>query len=474
VLDILLIKPGSQQNLYQELSKSQTGIEPPVWAAMLAGYLGNTYSTDILDAEVNPDKIEATIKSRNPRYIAITVYGTNPSASTMNMIGVKPITDITSKFEIPTILIGLHPSALPERTLKEENVDMVCQGEGFYTLEDLLKGNKKEDIRGLWYKDNGKIRNTPVAPLIDLEKLDAPYWDLLDMSKYRCHNWHSCFHNERSPYGAIYTSLGCPFHCTFCNINAIFCKHTIRYRSIDSIMEEIDNLVNNHHVRNIRILDEMFDFDRNHVKDICNGIIDRGYDLNIWTYTRVDTVKKYLLGLMKKSGINWLCPGYESGNQRIRGNSNKGGFTNQIMKDVNDMIHESDINIIGNFMFGLPGDNLSTMNDTLNLAKELKCEMVNFYCTMAYPGSELWDNTPKKDLPASWEGYSQLGYESKPLPTKHLTAQDVLYFRDNAFIDYFSDSGYQQLIYNKFGDSALQTIQDILKIKLKRRLYDSS
>ena len=88
-----------------------------------------------------------------------------------------------------------------------------------------------------------------------LDEIPMPAWDLLPMEKYRAHNWH-CFDHieERQPYAVLYTSLGCPFDCSFCCINALFGKHMIRYRSLDKVIAELDFLVNTYGIKNIKII----------------------------------------------------------------------------------------------------------------------------------------------------------------------------------------------------------------------------
>jgi len=111
------------------------------------------------------------------------------------------------------------------------------------------------------------------------------------------------------------------------------------------------------------------------------------------------------------------------------------------------------------------------MNETLELSLELNCEMSNFYSAMAYPGSPLYQMALAKNwrLPDGWLGYSQHSYECLPLQTAHVTAGQVLSFRDNAFNKYFSNSSYLNLIKNKFGEDTLTHIQDMTKHRLKRK-----
>ena len=291
--DVLLVKPGSQKQLYGTLGDYDlTAIEPPLWASLLAGYLRDLgYAVVLKDAEVERWSYAETarqIAGINPLSAVISVSGTNPSASTMNMTGMGAILrNIREQAPgIKTILHGLHPSALPERTLREEAADFVCQGEGFFHYRSQLTRLKARStnyqIEGLWYRDDtGVIRSNPRPPLFKaLDDLPIPAWDLLPMKEYRAHNWH-CFDNihERQPYGVLYTSLGCPYSCTFCCINAIFGKSGIRLRSPQKVIEDLDCLVQNYGIRHIKIMDELFAMNEKRVVEICDLIIARGYRL---------------------------------------------------------------------------------------------------------------------------------------------------------------------------------------------------
>lgn len=482
--DLLIVRPGNQKSLYGELSAQRlTGIEPPLWAALQGAFIRQQgLSVEIIDAEVNGFSHALTaekIKERKPRLVQVAVSGTNPSASTWNMTGagilLRQLNTIAP--ELKTVLSGLHPSALPERTLREEAADYVCQGEGFQTLLQLLemlKANRfaPEKVPGLWYRANGSVAATPRPPLINkLDELPMPAWDLLPMPSYRAHNWH-CLGGKyaRQPYGVIYTSLGCPYTCSFCCINSFFGKNTIRYRSPEKVVEEIKFLVSNYGIHNIRIIDEMFVLREAHVLKLCELISQAGFELNMWVYARVDTVSQQMLEKMKRAGINWVCYGFESANQDVL-NSVRKGYVKTDVSEAVRLTREAGINILANYMFGLPDDNLATMQETLEQAKELNCEFANFYCCMAYPGSKLYDQAIANGtkLPDSWEGYSQLSSETLPLPTRHLNSAEVLRFRDQAFKDYFANPAYLAMIERKFGPAAVAEIKKMLQLDLKRK-----
>lgn len=491
-LDILLIKPGSQRELYGELSEnSLTAIEPPLWIGLIATFLRKRgCSVKVIDAEaerLSPSQVVDRIDEIRPSLVGIIVSGTNPSASTMNMVGTSAILTKIAERHVPvkTLVGGLHPSALPKRTMEEEKTDFVCEGEGFYTVAGLLKvlkedsGQKEFNIKGLWYRKDGGIIANKRAPLVEDLDGELPYvsWDLLPMDKYRAHNWH-CFQEpgqKRQPYAVIYTSLGCPFKCYFCCINAIFGGPGIRYRSPEKVIEEIDMLVTTYGVKNIKIIDEMFVLNEKHVLGICDLIIQRGYKLNIWAYGRINTVNEKLLRRLKEAGFNWIGYGIESGSNRVLKSVTK-GITVEKTKQVIKLTKDIGINVCGNFIFGLPEDDLQSMQDTLHLAVELNCEFLNVYCATAYPGSPLYEEAVKNGwkLPEAWEDYSPYSYGHLPLRTKYLTGVEVLNFRDNAYVTYYKSERYKIMIKEKFGEEVLESIRKTLTKRLKRKYLEET
>lgn len=487
-LDLVLINPGNRSAIYQGLGRELSAIEPPVWAGLMATYARNQgHSVRILDADalaLGADEVAHEVAGLAPRLATIVVYGHQPSASTQNM---APASEICTAIKGQTpgqrvMMVGGHVSALPGRTVEEEASDFLCEGEGPYTIHGLLQllgsgaSPRREDldkVPGLWYRDGDSVRSTSRAPLVgDLDReLPGVAWDLLPMDRYRAHNWHCFGHiDRRSPYASIYTSLGCPFRCTFCCINAPFGRPVYRMRSVDSVMEEIGALVERYGVHNLKILDEMFVLNIPHVLGICEGIIERGYPLNIWAYARVDTVKPRILEAMRRAGIRWLALGIESGSKHVRDGAEK-DFGRHDIVEVVRRIQDAGIHVIGNFIFGLPDDDLSTMRQTLDLALELNCEMANFYSAMAYPGSPLYSMALQEgwELPATWQGYSQHSVDTLPLPTRTVGAREVLRFRDDAFHTYFSSPAYLEMIRSKFGPETVLHIQEMASHRLERR-----
>jgi radical SAM superfamily enzyme YgiQ (UPF0313 family) len=482
-IDLLLVRADSKKTNYQALDEFQmTAIEPPFWALLLSSFLeGKGIKCAILDEEVaDRYDIECLLIDRNPLLTVITVCGQNPSASTMSMVDIdKTIDRIKEAYPATRIMLhGLHPSCLPKETLESDpRIDFICEGEGFLTLLELVHILKHKELEyrlpsvcGLWTRDS---EAKPPILIEDLSILGNINWGFVSYKKYRAHNWH-CFGDieNRTPYGVLYTSLGCPFKCDFCCIHAMFGKKRgIRFRSIEDIKTDLRNL-HDRGIRNVKIMDELFTINKERVVEICNAIIDNKYKFNFWAYARADNIDQPLAKLMKMAGINWLGFGFESGSQKILNKSNKKQKLSSILEAV-DFCKKVKINIGANFIFGLPEDNISTMLETLKLAIDINAEWANFYSCMAYPGSKLYDDAQKfpwYKKPETYSAYSQHSYDCQPLGTKSLTPADVLEFRDEAFTGYFTSDNYLNMIEAKFGIETRNHIESMAKIKLKRKL----
>lgn len=483
-LDLLLVTPSSRMAVYQGLGSEIAAIEPPVWSGLIATYIRNKgHSVEMLDAEALGLTHEETAKrilEKDPKLTVFVIYGQQPSASTQCMPSGRKTCQFL-KHENPlslTAVMGTHASALPEKTLSEEPYDFVVMGEGPITVLRLLeevKFNRRsfKDVPGLCFWDDGIVLATKWPEKIkDLDQeLPEQAWDLLDMSLYRAHNWHA-LGLERKPYASIQTSLGCPYKCSFCCINAPFGGSGIRYWSPENIVGQIDKLtaIFGTTTINIKIPDEMFVLNEKHVLGICDGLIGRNYNLNIWAYARVDTVKESFLKKLKAAGFNWLCLGIESGSKHVRDGVSKGRFGDTDIELVVKKIRDEGINVIGNYIFGLPDDTYESMQETFDLAERLNTEWANFYSAMAYPGSKLYQMALEKGwpLPTDWGGYSQHAYDTFPLPTETLTGPQVLAFRDKMTQAYFKNEKYRDLIRQKFGAQALVEIERTYSKEIKR------
>ncbi len=505
-LDVLFVNPDSSAKAYQGLAQVYSAIEPPTWTLLLAeSCRAKGFGVAVLDCDAERLTLEASvarIREVDPRLVVFVVYGQNPNSGTTSMIGALALAHALKSVypDYPVCFVGSHTSALPMEVLSCADVDIVLLNEGVYALHNLLRGNLGSDlahVKGIGYKkrDAGgspvSLLNPPQS-VVPQERMDVDMpgyaWDLLPyktkpLDLYRAHFWHAGFdHEKRTPFAAIYTSLGCNFGCDFCMINIvnrtdnddhINASHSrgMRFWSPEWVGRQFEKLAALG-VKTLRISDEMFFLNRKYYEPVLRQAIDRGVDFNMWTYSRVDTVRRDYLDLFKKAGVNWLALGVEAGNQVVRQEVSKGSFKEVNIREVCNTIRDADINIISNYIFGFPDDTLETMQETLDLALDLNTEMANMYPCQALPGSPMYHMARKNGwkLPDSFEGYAFLSYESQPLPTKHLTSEQVLRFRDEAWRKYFTNPDYLGLVERKFGAQERRNVEDMAGIRLKRKI----
>lgn len=489
MVDIVLIRV-SKDLVYGPVNEKYASFSPCILTGLLDSFLEQEgFKSEIIDLEVDrytPIEIETKLKEINPRWVGVMATGVNVSASTQSMPSVinlfsRVLGNLSKQMDFKTFVYGGHPTVMPFRTLKETFADYVVVGEGYETVVKLLetKGVRNpEAIKGLAYMKGDEMVRTPSVELIDVNKLPVINWSKMAPQKYRAHNWH-CFGDDlesRSPYGVIWTSMGCAYPCEFCCINNLYEKRVFRFREMQSVVEEIDVLVRDYGVKNLRIYDELFIMRHPRISEFCDLLETRGYDLNIWCYARADSVEPEILKRLKKVGVNWIGYGFEAGDdERSLKDINKKlrktwEFTNT---DVVKMTRDAGINMIGHAILGLYEDDEEAIYRNMAFLKKHKFEWNNIYPAFAYPGTPFYKRYVEDGIvqePDSWTEYSLYGYDCKPLPTKHLTSARVLELRDRLVVEYYADPEIRDDFIGKFGEETMAHLDEMFSHRLPRKI----
>ena len=177
---------------------------------------------------------------------------------------------------------------------------------------------------GIFYKDGSeKIISTGAPQRIkNLDELPFPAFDKLDMPAY--FNRQKRFALAKStPYISIVTSRGCPGRCIFCSKSVY--GSSFYARSPENILSEIENNVIKYNIREVRIMDDCFAFNRARVIKFCQNVIQSGMDLNfaLPNGIRINDTDEELLLWMKKAGFYMIFFGIESADQKILDNIKK-------------------------------------------------------------------------------------------------------------------------------------------------------
>ena len=258
---------------------------------------------------------------------------------------------------------GPHATLTAEKTLKSfKSVDLICQGESeTYIIDviDALLNNKSLDsIKGIVYLKNGIIKSNKKANLIlDLDKLPLLNYKLIE-------------YFDDIEWINIEVGRGCPFSCTFCSTKTFWNQKT-RMKSIDRIVKEIIILKTIYNKTKINFIHDLFTVNSKYIKEFCERIIE--LDINIkWTCSsRIDTVNKDLLNLMKKAGCVSIFFGVETGSEKLQNVICKNLKINNIYERLTDLKETGFYDSTFSFIYGFPQEDEIELKKTINLAFDI-------------------------------------------------------------------------------------------------------
>lgn len=333
-----------------------------------------------------------------------------------------------------TVLVGTHPSALPEETLKNNrSLDAVAVAEYEYTVRDLAHAMERrcplETVDGLIFRKNGHIvRNREREKIRDLDEIpfvSSVYKKHLNIREY-------FFAAANYPMVMIMTGRGCPYKCFFCVYPQVFHGRRYRTRSPGNVVDEFECIVKDFPgVKEIGIEDDCFTANRNHVRKICELLIRRNVKIKWYCNVRGD-VDYGLLKLMKRAGCRLVTVGFESSSQEVLDAMGKGENAERYYRFTRDA-KRAGILVHGCIMVGNPGDTRQTLAASYEFAKKINCDSMQFYPLYVYPGTEAYDWARRKGY-LKTEDFSQWltrdGLHNCVLNTPELSSEDMVYLCD--------------------------------------------
>lgn len=311
------------------------------------------------------------------------------------------IIDLVKKLSPNTVVIigGPHVSALPEATLKTSKANFVCIGEGeesVVKIVDTVLNNKElSSIPSVAYDWNGKNGVTKEYRLrlkqpkdktfkaIDLNQLPLPARELFDYKKYT--------DEARGVDGAqtqAMFSRGCVGKCTFCSAAGTL----VRYRNTDNILDELEYIDKKLGIQHVSVTDDSYTVIKNRVLELSRGIIKRNIKLKLYVQLRLDQLDEEVCDALYASGVCYVGPGIESGNEEMMKQIGKGPWeTKDNIRKKMKLIKKYDWKIRNSYVMGMPGETEAQIMETIEFAKELGATENAFSIVVPYPGSELWE-----------------------------------------------------------------------------------
>ena len=375
--------------------KFLTPIAPLGLCSIAATLRHNGVKVSVVDQyarKTTDEKLVDLIKMEKPFIIGFSAL--TPVMPDIRRI-VRRIRD--SGVDTKIVLGNIHASCFPEEVLNDNTADIVVRGEGEITMlklwNCLKKGKNLNELAGISFLGPEGIRhNSDREPINDLDTLPFPAWDMLNLDDYTEVPSAAIINARAVP---IMASRGCPYKCYYCSQDKICSK--VRYRDLNKVVDEMEYLFNNLHIRYFGFSDAYFPFDEKSGLEFCNIMTKRRLDKKIkWcTETRVDKVTPKLLKTMKKAGLHLIMYGIEVGNKEILKSLRKGTTLEQARVAAAET-RKAGILSQGMFMLGLPGETEETCKETIRFAKELDCDISKFNIAIPYPGSKFFEDFAKK------------------------------------------------------------------------------
>jgi anaerobic magnesium-protoporphyrin IX monomethyl ester cyclase len=280
---------------------------------------------------------------------------------------------------IKTILIGeLCNFGEVELMNLYKDIDICVRGEIEAPFEDIAKGKKISEIESITFRENNKIVKNKYGKFCDLDNFPIPARKLTTWKDY-------IQPSDNEPYTVITVSRGCPYNCTFCQ-NAGFSGKKPRYRSVESVIEEIMQCLNIG-IRNFFFRAENFTLDKSFVSQLCRQITKRKIYVRWSCSTRVDLVCKSLLKEMKKAGCWLVHYGVECADETALKELNKNCSEKQIEEAVKAS-KELGILVHASFVYGI-GNDKERMVKNFRLIKKYSIDFPAFFKLKAFKGTGL-------------------------------------------------------------------------------------
>jgi radical SAM superfamily enzyme YgiQ (UPF0313 family) len=311
---------------------------------------------------------------------------------------------------------GPHATIRPEETLDEPVVDIVVLGEAEDTITELMKaledGKDLIKVKGIGFKKGKKkIINERRAQIKNLDDIPIPDRTLLETFARYCEIVGGDFFTS-PPATTMITSRGCPFNCNFCqpSLREIF-GPTTRFRSAKNVVGEIEYLHNEFDLKKFHFVDDTFTAHRGRLFDFAKELEKRGLKIQWTTNSRVNTIDREVMSIMKKVGCKRLSFGVESGSQQILNKMNKFTTIDQIIEAF-QLCTEFKIFSVGSFILGYPGETYHDMEKTKRLIKIIEPDRIDLHIANPIIGTQLYDFAKKEGLllEDNYEKYTRHGH----------------------------------------------------------------
>lgn len=363
----------------------------PIGLAHIAPIAENKgHYVEILDMAIEPDPEQALADKLEQREWHLAGF----TSMTAEWEGAEIAARLLRrrKPSIKTVFGGQHPTIVTNEVMANDFCDYVVMGEGEDTfgelLDALVRNGDVGHIQGLAYKDGqGRVcRGLPRPTIQDLDAIPLPSYHLLNLEAYAVAE--SARHATKYRRAIqIFTSRGCPWHCSYCH--DLFGKR-FRARSPEHVLREMKLLYQTYRIQEFMIEDDIFNFDMDRAKRICDLIVESGMKvaLQFGNGVRLERFDEELMRKLAEAGTHYMSIAIESASPRIQRFTSK-NLKLHMVHEVVGWARKYGIRTTGFFMIGFPTETVEEINMTIRFASRTDLDEALFSIVIPYAGTEL-------------------------------------------------------------------------------------
>lgn len=332
--------------------------------------------------------------------------------------------------ELKVVLIGPVAKLEAERLLREGVADFVMESNEELAAPELIDALLRGDAdpaESCHHWVDGEMRLAPTRhPMRDLNFVDSPAYELLDVERYESDN----FLGRSYRYMTVYSSKGCSYDCAYCPYPFGFGSRFL-FRSPELVVNDIERLVDEFGVEQICFRDQVFTVNRKHTVEICERLIERQVNVVWICETRYDVVDAELLALMRRAGCREIHYGLETADEALFKEVGKPGGPVSLERfaEAIELTKQADLRPHLHLIIGLPGESWKSIRRTIRFLRRTRPFSVQTAIFSPYPGTPLHETLRGEGslTDESWEAYT--GFEAVQ-PTEHMSVAELRKAKD--------------------------------------------
>jgi len=373
---------------------------PPLGVLSIAANVEqHGYTVQVCDAhaeQLDDQEIRLLIRETQPKVVGLSVL-------TSQALAAHVIAQIVKEEVEDCIVVagGVHAEAMPDRMLRNSNIDLVVRGDGEDAMVEVLEGLPFDKIAGGSHRrEEVVVHNDARTVQMDLDAYPMPAYHLVDFNLY----YPGATTYRKLPAINLLMTRGCPGKCTFCNS----AKTTLRSRSPASMVEQIKHLYHHHGIRQFQFYDDTFTVLKKNCLEFCELLAAEKLDVSWIGFIRGDCFSDKVAAAMKRAGCHQVLVGVETGSPEIAKRIGK-PIDYERYKLAVEIAHRHGLEVRASFIIGSLGETWTTMEASLKMALDIDFDFVQLFISTPYPGTAMYNEAVERGwLKAeSWDAYGQ-------------------------------------------------------------------